>query len=173
MGAHNALCRGEREATDKNGHLPEEHLLGLVEQLVAPRDRVSKGALALRNVASPSGQHGEPLVEPLEEGCRGEHLGTGRSQLDRERKTIQTVADLLHGRRIAVKAEIRLDRQRPLTEQGDGIVLVKLGNGGLPLNRDPQWGSAGKDRLYRPTPEDEVADLRRRLEQMLEVIEDE
>ncbi len=103
----------EREAADEHGESREEPLLGLVEQLVTPRDRVPEGALAVRHVPTAAGQHGEPPVEPLEQGRRREHLCPGRGQLDRKGKTVQTPADLGNGRRIAVQVEIRLDRLRP------------------------------------------------------------
>ena len=57
----------ERETAHEDGEPREELLLFLVQQLVAPGNRVPEGALPVGKITGASGEHGESLVEPLEE----------------------------------------------------------------------------------------------------------
>ena len=163
----------EREAAYENAESRKEHLLRFVEQLVAPRDGVAEGALAVRDIAGASGQHGKPLVEPIEESFGGEDFRAGRRELDGQRKTVQPPADRRDRRPVPVQPEIRLDGLRALAEEGNGVRVGQLGNRVLVLDRDAQRRSAGEDRLHRRGIENEFADLRRRSEQMLEIVKHE
>ena len=74
---------------------------------------------------------------------------------------------------VPVQPEIRLDGLRALAEEGNGVRVGQLGNRVLVLDRDAQRRSAGEDRLHRRGIENEFADLRRRSEQMLEIVKHE
>ena len=91
--------RLEPEAADEDGQAPEQRLLPLEQQVVAPGDRVAQRPLALVGVLGAAGQQGQPLVEPAQERLRRERAHPRRGQLDRERQAVEPAADLRDGLR--------------------------------------------------------------------------
>jgi len=119
-GRADRLGRVEREAAHEDGELVEQLLLGLLEQLVAPGDRVAKGALALVGVAAAAREEGQAFAQPFRQPSRRQHGQTRRSQLEREREPVQAAADLADHVRVAgAQAEVGLHRLRALDEQLD------------------------------------------------------
>src|SRR5262249_12467415 len=100
--AANALGRFGPTAADEHGQPPEQPLLLLREQTVAPVDRVPQRPLALVDVARSAGQQRQPLVETAKERDGGERPLPGRRELDRERQTVEPDADLDDRRRVPV-----------------------------------------------------------------------
>ena len=90
----------EPQAADEHAQAPEQRLLPLEQQVVAPGDRVAQRPLALVGVLRAAGQQGQPLVEPAQERLRRERPHARRRQLDRERQAVEPPAD--RGDRIGV-----------------------------------------------------------------------
>ena len=63
----NCIDRLQRAATHKHPQPPEQRLLVLVQQLVAPVDRAAEGLLARGQVARPAGQEGKALPQPRQQ----------------------------------------------------------------------------------------------------------
>ena len=89
--------RRQRGAADEHREATKHALLGLVEQLVAPRDRSSQGALALVDVAG-TRQDVEAGSETLEQRCRRQRRRSCGCQLDGEREVVEPRAKLGHRR---------------------------------------------------------------------------
>ena len=90
-GLEGAPCSEDREPC-------EECPLGLVEQVVRPRDGRPQRRVSLVGVSRPS-EEVEPLPETLEERLRREQLRPGGSELERKRQTIEPFAELADRRR--------------------------------------------------------------------------
>jgi hypothetical protein len=63
----NSLNCLQRTAAHEDGEPPEEPLLLLAEQLIAPLDRVAQRLLSRRQIARASGQHLQPLRKAFEQ----------------------------------------------------------------------------------------------------------
>ena len=126
----------ERAAAREDAEPREQGLLGRLEQVVAPVDRVAERALPRRQVVGAAGEQVEPLLEPAEDRLRREQLHARGRELDREREPVEAAADPGHRGRVLVRElEARLDRLRPVDEELDGrrareravAVAVRLG----------------------------------------------
>src|SRR5205085_11708715 len=83
----------ERAAADEDAEPRENGFAGVVEQVVAPLDRVPQRALAVPRSAA--GQEREALLpEPVEDLRRRQQLDACRRELERERDSLQPTADL-------------------------------------------------------------------------------
>ena len=79
-----------------------ERLLGRLEQVVAPVDRVAERALPRRQIVGAAGEQVEPLLEPAEDRLRREQLDARGRELDRERQAVEAAADPGHRGRVLV-----------------------------------------------------------------------
>ena len=77
----------------EDGQAPEQALLRLLEERVAPVDRGPERLLPLGNVARAGREHVEGAVEPLEQRLRGQKPQAGRGELEGERQAVQAPAD--------------------------------------------------------------------------------
>jgi hypothetical protein len=73
----------------EGGQPPENALLGLAEQLVAPVDRGFQRPLPRRGDPVGADQQPEPVIEPVEQLSEAERLDLGGGQLDRQRYPVQ------------------------------------------------------------------------------------
>src|SRR4029453_6549899 len=121
VGLADLLGGVQREAAREDAEPPEELLLLLRAQLVAPLDRRAQGSLALGEVAPRGRQDGGAAAEPPEElaGRQGldAPLAPPPPQLDGQRKAAQAAADLRQP--AVVGGEPGQDGFSPLTEELD------------------------------------------------------
>ncbi len=94
VGATNALGGGQVAATAEDRQATEERLVGLLEQVEAPLNRVAKCLLSRRQVAWPAGQQAEAVVHALEHRLRRKQAAARGGELDRQRQTVEPAADL-------------------------------------------------------------------------------
>ena len=156
------------------------------QQVVAPVDRALERPLARRGVArSRTGQR-QVRREPVADGGRRQERQPGRGQLDAERQAVEQRADLGDDRQVRAGLPVRPDRAGAIDEQARRRVEVGSISGavsGQPLPTasgrtgyscsPPTWSGA---RLVTTNLEpgrgaDERRDVARRLEQVLEVVE--
>lgn len=107
------------EPVDERGEHPEQPLLVVREQLVAPVDGRSHRPLPWRQVAGAAS--GDDLVEPLQDRARGEEPGPRGRQLQRERDAREAATDRRDRLGVAVvDDEARSHRAGPVEEQRRG-----------------------------------------------------
>ena len=98
----------------------EEALLRLVQQIVAPGDRVAKRALSLRQITGTCCQERQASLEAGQQGARREQLHPRGRQLDGQGQPIQAPADLRHGTCVVIaEPELRAHGGGPLDKQRD------------------------------------------------------
>ena len=87
---------------------------------MAPLDRGAQGALSLGSVPCAAGQERQPLLEALQDLCRGERLDPCGGELEREWEVVEAAADLGH---CLVRDEVGLDRPCPGAEELDALFV--------------------------------------------------
>ena len=104
----------------EHGEDLEQRALVVIEQLVAPGDRVAERPLAVGQVARSAAEDIEPAPEAVAQlGGREQAKPRGR-ELDRERQPVEPRADLADdGGRLVVEAEARPRLTPALDEEGD------------------------------------------------------
>src|SRR5262245_38237766 len=112
------LGRIESPAAGEDAQACHEVLFMRLEEVVAPLDRGAQRALPLWEIPRSAGEQRQRLLEPLEEHIRGEQLDPRGGQLDRERETVETAADLADG---AVGGKVGPDGPGALVEKGHGV----------------------------------------------------
>ena len=113
-----------RSRPTKTASARNSALLGCVEQVVAPGDRVAQRLLPRRQVARAAGQQRQALLQARQQRLRGEQLDPRRGQLDRQRQAVEAAQiSATAGAFSLVEGEVGLDRLRPLDEQRDRLVL--------------------------------------------------
>ena len=104
----------------KTAETAEERLLGGVEQVVAPPDRVAHRLLSQGQIPRAAAEQRQPLFQALQQRRRGQGLDARRGQLDRQREAIEPAHDFGHRRqRLGGQAEIGPDGLRALDEELD------------------------------------------------------
>jgi hypothetical protein len=125
--------RLEACAARENAESAEEPLLVAIEQVVAPLDRASKRPLPLGKVPPLADEKRETAFESRQHVRGFEHLDPGGGELDRERKSVEALADR---RDYAVRGESWTDRLRSLAEEADRLLLAQGWDGVLVLAID-------------------------------------
>jgi hypothetical protein len=126
----------EGEVPREHGQLPEQHAVGLVQQVVAPLDRGLQCLLAGGDTPRAAGQQPEAVVQTRRDlrGRQRPHPGGG--QLDGQRDPVESLADGVDGVSVAVvDDEPGHDVVGPVREQADRL--------GLDHRRHPPDGLAG------------------------------
>ena len=100
-GRGDCLGRIQGAAPGEHAHSPEERLVRLVQQLIAPGDGVPHGLLPVRQIVHPAGQHRQPLAQLVQQRRRGQQPGPGCGQFNGQGQPFQPPADLRYhlGRR--------------------------------------------------------------------------
>ena len=111
---------GKRAPSGEDGHAPEQALLRLREERVAPVDRGAQRLLPLGNVARSGREHLEGVIETLQQRLRRQEPQPGGGELESKRQSVQAPADRRDGfavlRRQLERAPGRL---RALDEERD------------------------------------------------------
>src|SRR5262249_42534139 len=114
------FSRAEREATDKDRETAEERLLGVVEQVVAPVDRVAHRLLPQGQITRTTAEQWQSLLQALQQRRRGQDFDAGGRELDREREPVDPADDGGNRwQRFRGEVEIRSDRLCPLHKEPD------------------------------------------------------
>src|SRR5438094_619410 len=122
----------QRPASTENRKPPEQALLGLVEEVIAPGDRASQGSLAFGQGSTTRNQQGETALKPGQHLLGGQHLYPRSGELDGERQAVQPSCYLCH--RLSVltgKSAAWLNRQGALREEPHclgAIQGIEIGN---------------------------------------------
>ena len=118
------LDRIEGKGPREYGKPAEQGGLGLVEEGVAPVDRLAQRAVAGHGGPGRRGQDFERLVQPRRDLVGGQDAHARGRQLDGERNAVQPPADLAHrlGVRV-IECERRRDRASALEKQPPGLGL--------------------------------------------------
>ncbi len=118
-------------------------------------------------------QNGEPLLEPLEQGARGQRPDPGGCELDRERQAVDAPADLADNPLVLGRdVEVGLQRPSPLFEELDGGIVVERRDGKDVLAGQVQNGTARDQEHESRGAGEQLDERRRRGAQMLDVVED-
>ncbi len=161
----------------------------LVEQLVAPLDRASEGALAGRQVTWSPAEELEAAPQPVSQLLGREQLQPRGRQLDRERQAVQACGDVRYRGGVLVGQ----DKARPrfagaLEEQADGLGRRgglgrdlgrgdrgkgERGDGQEVLAADPERLSARHQNLELGAPLQQVRETLGCLHDLFEVVEQE
>ena len=164
----------------------EEASLVRTQQLVAPRDRRGQRALAFRKVPGAAGEQREAPVDASCQRIEVEHAQAARSQLQRQRQSVQSLDDLHYGRPVCVgDPQTWAYRRRALHEQFDRLVaspgcIRHAGVGDrqgwnriLLLPGQPQWDPARDEHGEVRRRVEQRPDRRTRLDQLFEVVQHE
>ena len=127
LAAADALDLVEPRTADEHREASEELAVGLLEHVVAPRDRAAQGLLPSRKVARARRQQPEPIAQPAEHRLGSQDPDPRRGELDRQRQAVEADADLGDRRRVLVR-DLEPGPHRPsaLDEQRDRLVLGEL-----------------------------------------------
>src|SRR3954454_1668905 len=83
----------ECERTREDGQAPQEQLLGLRQQGVAPRDRSFKRLVARKHDSRSAREHADRVAESVEDLHRCEHATARRCELDCQWYPVELCAD--------------------------------------------------------------------------------
>ena len=116
----------------------------------------------------------EAAIEPAEHGRGREQSDARRRQLDREREAVEPRTDLLDRLGVlAVRLESRSGGARPLDEELGRRGRLERRHRVLALRANPERRAARHEHLQTRRGRDELGDLRRRRQHVLEVVEHE
>ena len=138
--AADALRRLDRAPSREHREPHEQALFRRLEEVVAPVDRRAERALTLGCVSRSSLQQQQTVVEPLQQGRRGQDADASGGKFDRKRQPVERVADV--GDRPCVcggDAEIRPDRARARLEQRNRLARSRRST-----SSDPSGVSSGQ-----------------------------
>ena len=122
----------------------------------------------LGRVAGAPAQERQALLQALEQLRRVQHLRPRGGELDRERQVVQPSADLAD-----VRVRLKRGPRRPYTlhEQRHGVLVGQRRHRVFPLTGQMEWRAAGHEDLHRRRLAQELRDLGRGLQQLLEIVE--
>ena len=177
--------RAERGPAREDGHPREVRLFFGCQELIAPGNGVAERLLAVREIARAAGEDAEAVGEPGEQGGDGEDLHSGRGQFDRERQSVQTLANL--GDRGGVRFRQGEPRANPLGGLDEQPHRVALGNAverlrcrrgelqrldrELPFAPDMERQPAGDDQGQTRAGAQQAGEVGRRGNDLLHVVE--
>ena len=180
---HDGGCGVEVEPAREHAERVEHRAGVVVEELDAPVDRAGEGALPLRTVGARGGQHVDALAEPFAQLRRREQAGACRRQLDRERQSVERTADGADVGEVASVERPATGGERAVEEEsfgrtdGGGIhpVAARRERSDLEttLAGGPEGDSARCEYDGTGCGDEQPGDLRRRFEQVLDVVDDE
>jgi hypothetical protein len=160
-------------------------LFGRVEEIVGPGDRVAQRLLTSGQIARPAGQQRQPLLQAGQEDVGGEMADPRRGQLDRQRQAVQTPTDLGDGGAVRLRQhEVEANGLGAVDEEAHRVALGQLRgwagrvgegqrrHGDDPLHGEAQRLAAGDQRPQPGTGRQQARDQRRRLDDLLEVVQD-
>ena len=126
--------------------------------------------MALGEVAAPAGEQREPLLQPGEELLLGEELHPRRRKLERERESIESLADRVD---LSARLVARLHLPRPRGEQLDGGVGRQRRHWVLLLGGHPEPLPARRDHPATRRAGEQLGDRASCLDHLLEVVKHE
>ena len=120
-----------------NTRPPQQQLLRLRQQIVAPVDQGPQGAMAGQRGPTPTDEETEAIVEPVGDLLDGQDAHAGGRQLDGQRDAVEPAADPCHGTPVrsarakpgwtAAARSAKADRLGPRRLSTDGDRPVRLG----------------------------------------------
>src|SRR3954454_8123508 len=105
----------------------KQRSVGAFEQVVTPVDRTAQRLLAAGEIARPTGEQCQVLIQARSDCCQWQCPCPRRAQFDRERQTVQPAAYLDDDwSRLVGQRERGLDRSGTIDEQLNGLVPDRL-----------------------------------------------
>ena len=118
VGATNCLGGLDVESADEDAEAFEQPLLGLLQQIVRPRDQRAQRLLALQQYATAAGQQLEAILQPLVDVVDGQRAHPRSGELQRERNALEARDEFGHrGRFLLGQRESRLLQLCPVHEK--------------------------------------------------------
>ena len=158
------LGRRERAAADEDREPREDPLLVVVQEVVRPGDRRTQRLLAADRRLGRRCSRSRRSPEALDELPRREHARSRGGELDRQRQVVEAAAELLDRRR-------RPQRRERAAEELDRVRLGERRHGVLDLAADAQQLAARHEQAQVRTRLDQPRELGRRVDHLLEVVE--
>ena len=147
-------------------------LLGGAEQLIAPAERGLKRSLPGDRAALGADQQPEPVVQPAVQLGQAERLGTGRGKFDRQRQPVKARHQPgHHGTRLVVQGEVRVELSGPVNEQRHRLRGHRVARA-APFGQRQRLSAGSQDPDVVGGQQHRRAELRRRLQHVLAVVED-
>src|SRR5215213_9996556 len=174
----------ECESTDEYRETAEEGLLGIVEQVVAPPNRIAHGLLPQGQVTRAAAEQWQSQFQAFQQCGRGQDFDPGGRKLDRERESIDPIDDVGNRRqRLGGEAEIGPDGPCPLDKEPDRAGYAGVFDRGrgaqrqrsdreLAFSGEPESDTAGDQELHLWAGVQELAHPWPRGDYLLEVIQD-
>ena len=181
------LRRLERPTATEDGQPPKERRLVPLEQVVAPGDGVAQGALPRRSIARSTGKDGQATFQPFLKGVRRQESDPRRGELDGQRQPIEALADgddggsvLLGQREVGHDGACSLHEEVDRGHEGElgqrqNPFLRRQGQGrhrNLVLGAHLEWLPARHQHREPRARRQQLGELRRRVEDLLEIVED-
>ena len=179
IGDADPLDRPGPGATAEHAQSAEQDRFLRAEELVTPRERRAKCPVAIRRVARPGRQQGQAAIEPPRDLVDPQPAHARGRELDRQRQTVEPRADEGNGRGIlGGRDEVGHDARHAIDEelgrvgldgarQAEGRHRIEV------LARQPKLRLAGGDDRQARGAGEQLGQQRRRVEHVLEVVEDE
>ena len=138
------LGRLQRAAAGEHGQARQQPARVLVEQLVAPVDRATECPLVRGEIARSAGQERQPLSQPLQHRLRRQDADARRSQLDRERQTVEAHTNLRdRGRVVGGQLEVGASGPRTVEKESHRLVCERLASSGSRSGSGSDSGGTG------------------------------
>lgn len=164
----------ERAAADESGEAAEEAALGLVEEIVAPVNRVAKGLLAFGKIEGAAGEELEAALEAIEDSGGRKNAGAGGGELDRQREAVEARADVADGGSVIRRdGKVRADGGSALDEKFGCGIGREGGDWKILLAVDAEAGAAGGENFERGAGFERFGEKFGGGENLFEIIEDE
>ena len=175
VAAADSLRGVEGEAARKHGQPPEDALLVVVEEPVAPVHRRPEGFVAGLRRAAAAGEDGEAVLELGEDLVRRHHPGASGGELDGEWDALDATADSSDCLRVfVVESEGGLGGAEAVGEKAHGLLLGQRADPHDRLAVHAQGGAAGGEEAHAGTvPEELVGELDHGRDQVLAVVDHE
>ena len=166
------LCGLEREPACKDTQAGKQVPLLVGQKLVTPFQRVPNRALTFGHVTGAAGQQLQPVAETVEHRLRGHSRDSRRSELDGERETVEPRAELADGLDVRSELEVGAGGLRTDGEQLDGLVLDRERRNRVDgFAAEPKGLPARREDSEAVSLRAQLGELRRRIEDLLEVVE--
>ncbi len=122
-------CRSlDRKAAGEDAERPEELLLVLAQQAVAPIEDGPHGSMPRRCCATPRPQQRQAAIQAGDKAFDPKHLDARRGKLDRQRQAVKPAANLADQRRVCIgQREVLDNRADALDKQLNGGKSRRLG----------------------------------------------
>jgi len=113
----------------EDGETPQNDLFDLWQEVIAPIHRRAQGLLARQGGTPTTGQQVETVRQPLSEARDPERFYLDRRELQSQRHSVETAANLQQLGNMGVAKDETVDRRHsPIVEQLNGRIAQRFGS---------------------------------------------